>query len=48
MKYALINGKILDGTKNMQVKDGLIILIDDKKISAIVSSDMEQSLMTRL
>lgn len=39
MKYALINGKILDGTKNMQVKDGLIILIDDKKISAIVSSD---------
>lgn len=37
MKYALINGKILDGTKNMQVKDGLTILIDDKKISDIVS-----------
>ena len=36
MKYALTNGKILDGTKEMQVQEGLVILIDDKKIVDIV------------
>ena len=41
MKYALINGKILDGTKDMQVKQGLTILIDDKMISGIVSNDAD-------
>lgn len=36
MKYALINGKILDGTKDMTVKEGYSILVDNDKIKAIV------------
>lgn len=29
MKYAYKNGKILNGTKDMQVQTGLIILTED-------------------
>ena len=36
MKYAYINGKILDGTKDMQVKEGFVILTDNDKIEDIV------------
>lgn len=36
MKYALINGKILDGTKDMTVKEGYSILVENDKIKAIV------------
>lgn len=36
MKYAFINGKILDGTKDMQVQENLSILIDDERIVDIV------------
>ncbi len=36
MKYAFINGKILDGTENMQVLDGHDILVDEDKIEDIV------------
>lgn len=36
MKYALCNGKILDGTQNMQVREGLCILVDGEKITEIV------------
>lgn len=35
MKYAFINGKILDGDKDMQVKEGLVILTDGEKITGI-------------
>ena len=35
MKYAFINGKILDGDKNMQVKEGLVILTDGERITGI-------------
>lgn len=35
MKYAYINGKILDGDKNMQVKEGMVILTDGEKITGI-------------
>lgn len=35
MKYAFINGKILDGDKDMTVKEGLCILVDGEKITDI-------------
>lgn len=35
MKYAFINGKILDGDKDMQVKEGMVILTDGEKITGI-------------
>lgn len=36
MKYAFVNGKILDGTKAMQPKEGLAILTDGEKIVDIM------------
>lgn len=36
MKYAFINGKILDGDKDMTVKEGLCILVDGEKITDIL------------
>ena len=36
MKYAFTHGKILDGTKDMQVQEGLCVLTDGEHISAIV------------
>ena len=36
MKYAFINGKIIDGTKDMQVQENLSILIDGECIVDIV------------
>lgn len=36
MKYAFRNGKILNGTENMQVQEGLRILTDGEKITDIV------------
>jgi imidazolonepropionase-like amidohydrolase len=36
MKYAYINGKILSGDKDMQVKQGLVIVIEGEKITDIV------------
>lgn len=41
MNYAFINGKILDGTKDMEVQEGLCILTDGKHIVDIVSSDSD-------
>lgn len=41
MNYAFINGKILDGTKDMEVQGGLCILTDGKHIVDIVSSDSD-------
>ena len=38
MKYAYINGKILDGTKDMQVKEDFVILTDNDKIKDIVKA----------
>ena len=39
MKYAYTNGKILDGTKDMQVREGLCILTENDRISDIVEAD---------
>ena len=36
MKYAYINGKILSGDKDMQVKHGLVIVTEGEKITDIV------------
>lgn len=43
MKYAFTNGKILDGTKDMAIQEGLIILTQNDKISAIVPDGTELS-----
>lgn len=37
MKYAFINGIILDGTKEMEQLKGYVILVEDKKIKDIVN-----------
>ncbi|WP_028042193.1 amidohydrolase family protein [Candidatus Stoquefichus massiliensis] len=39
MKYAIINGRILDGTEDMVPQSGLAILIHDEKIQNIVSDN---------
>lgn len=36
MRYAFINGKILDGSKKMQVQENLSILVEGEKIADIV------------
>ena len=36
MKDAYFNGKIIDGTKEMQVKEGYAILVEQGKIKNIV------------
>ena len=36
MKYAFVNGRLLDGTKDMQPKEGLAILTDGEKIVDIM------------
>lgn len=43
MNYAFINGKLLDGTKDMEVQEGLCILTNGKKIVDIVptGSDLD-------
>ena len=37
MKYALVNGKILDGTKDMKAQEGLCLLINGEEIEDILS-----------
>ena len=39
LKYAFVNGKILDGTKEMQVQENLSILIEDEVIVDIVAEE---------
>ena len=36
MKYAYLNGHILDGTAEMQVQDGLAVLTEGEKIVGLV------------
>ena len=38
-KYAYANGKILDGTRNMKVKEGLCVLTEGDKITGLVPAD---------
>lgn len=43
MKYALINGVILDGNQDMEPVTGKVILVEGEKITAIVSKDSDIS-----
>lgn len=43
MKYAYTNGKILDGTKDMAVQEGNVILTEDDKIVDIVPDTADLS-----
>ena len=36
MKYAFINGKVINGKKDMTVQNGLCVLTDGEKICGIV------------
>ena len=36
MRYVLKNGKILDGSRDMQVREGYCILVDEDKITDIL------------
>lgn len=36
MKYAFVNGKLLDGTKDMKLQEGLVVLTESDKIVDIV------------
>ena len=41
MKYALVNGYILDGTKDMEVISDKVVLVDGEKISRIADKDSD-------
>ncbi|MBO7677637.1 MAG: hypothetical protein J6S49_08990 [Erysipelotrichaceae bacterium] len=41
MKYALVNGYILDGTKDMEVISDKVVLVDGEKISRIGDKDSD-------
>lgn len=36
MKYAYINGKILSGDKDMQVKQGLVIVTEGRRLRTLL------------
>ena len=48
MNYAFINGKILDGSRDMQVQTGLCILVKNGKIHDIVSDTTDLSGYTKI
>ena len=39
MKYVFTNGKILNGTKDMQVQEGQTLLVEDGKITEILPAE---------
>lgn len=39
MKYVFTNGKILNGTKDMQVQEGQVILVENKRITEILPAE---------
>ena len=39
MKYAFKNGIVIDGTRTMEPKTGLVVLTEDTKIAAVISED---------
>lgn len=43
MKYAFVNGKLLDGTKDMKVQEGLVVLTESDKIVDIVPENTNVS-----
>ena len=47
MNYAFTNGKILDGTRDMQVQTGLCILVQDGTITDIVPDTADLSVTAK-
>lgn len=43
MKYAFVNGILLDGSENMEPREGLTVLVDGEKIENIVPASQETS-----
>ena len=43
MKYTLINGKLLDGTENMQVREGVSVLVENGLIKDIAENGSDLS-----
>ena len=43
MKYAFVNGTVLDGTLDMEPKTGLAVLVDGEKIEAVVPASADLS-----
>lgn len=41
MKYAYINGKILDGSENMKPQEKLVVLTEGEKIEALAPADTD-------
>lgn len=39
MKYVFTNGKILNGTKDMQVQEGQVILVENERITEILPAE---------
>ena len=39
MKYVFTNGKILNGTKDMQVQEGQVILVENERITELLSAE---------
>ena len=39
MKYVFTNGKILNGTKDMQVHEGQVILVENERITEILPAE---------
>ena len=48
MNYAFTNGKILDGSRDMQVQTGRCILVKNGKIHDIVSDTTDLSGYTKI
>lgn len=48
MKYAFINGKILNGTKNMTVQEGLDILTENEKIVDLIPTGSDLTDYTKV
>lgn len=39
MKYVFTNGKILNGTKDMQVQEGQVILVENERITELLPAE---------
>ena len=47
LTYAIINGKILDGSENMEIQEKKVILVKDGKILQIVSDQEFSKISTK-
>ena len=47
LTYAIINGKILDGSENMEIQEKKVILVKDGKILQIVADQEFSKISTK-